>query len=448
MTDEQHTDFLENLINKAIKAGAHAADAIYVEGTSVSLSCRLGKTEHLERSEGTDLGLRVFVGQQQAIVSSSDMSSEALDRLIERGVAMARSVPADPHCGLAHVDQLAVGNFPDLELDDPCDEPDTEALKARALEAEDAARSVAGVTNTEGGSASWGRSCVALASSNGFTGQRAGSRSGVSVCVLAGEGTNMERDYDYASTVFASDLPSPAELGQRAGEKAVARLNPRQVTSMKAPVVFDPRVSNSLIGHLAGAINGASIARGTSFLKDAMGKQIFPKDITIVDDPHRVRGLRSKAFDAEGLATSRRNIIEDGVLQTWILSLSSARQLGLASTGHASRGTSSPPGPAITNFYLQAGDISREELIGDIKQGLLVTEMIGSGVNNVTGDYSRGATGFWIENGEISFPVSEITIAGNLNEMFAGLSAADDLEFRQGTNAPTLRIETMAIAGL
>lgn len=258
----------------------------------------------------------------------------------------------------------------------------------------------------------------------------------------------MERDYDYSSVVFASDLPSPAELGLRAGNKAVARLNPRQVSSTKVPVVFDPRVSNSLIGHLAGAINGASIARGTSFLKDSMGKQIFPDNITIVDDPHRVRGLRSKAFDAEGLATSRRNIVENGVLQTWILSLSSARQLGLVSTGHASRGTSSPPSPSITNFYLQAGEVSPQELIGDIKQGLLVTEMIGSGVNNITGDYSRGATGFWIENGEISYPVSEVTIAGNLNQMFANLRAADDLEFRQGTNAPTVRIDGMAIAGL
>ncbi len=448
MTDEQRLDLLEGLIKKTIKAGAHAADAIYVEGTSVSLSCRLGETEHLERSEGADLGLRVFIGQQQAIVSSSDISGDALDALIERGVAMANSVPGDPHCGLADEAQLAVGNFPDLELNDPADEPDTETLKARALEAEDAARAVSGVTNTEGGSASWGRSSVVLASSNGFRGQRAGSRSGISVCVLAGQGTNMERDYDYASTVFASDLPSPAELGRRAGDKAVARLNPRKVSSMKVPVVFDPRVSNSLIGHLAGAINGSSIARGTSFLKDSMGEQLFPENITIVDDPHRVRGLRSKAFDAEGLATSRRNVIEGGVLQTWILSLSSARQLGLAPTGHASRGTSSLPSPSVTNFYLQAGELSPAELIGDIKDGLLVTEMIGSGVNYVTGDYSRGATGFWIENGEISYPVSEITIAGNLKDLFAGLSAADDLEFRQGTNAPTLRIDVMAIAGL
>ncbi|MBT4888965.1 MAG: TldD/PmbA family protein [Rhodospirillales bacterium] len=446
MTDEERLGLLDDLIKMAKTAGADAADAVYVEGISVSLACRMGKTEHLERSEGADLGLRVFKGKQQACVSSSDVSPDALGELVERAVAMAKNVPEDPHCGIADPDQLASGGFPDLDMVDPL-EASTDVLKERALEAEDAARAVKGVTNTEGSEASWGKSSVALATSNGFTGTRSGSRSGVSVSVLAGEGTGMERDYDYTSAVFAADLTSPAELGVRAGEKAVKRLNPRQIDSAQLSVVFDPRVSDSIIGHLSGAINGSSIARGTSFLKDSMGKKLFPDNITIVDDPHRVRGLRSKEFDGEGLTTKRRNIIENGELKTWIMNLSSARQLGLQSTGHASRGTSAPPGSGVTNFYMEPGDVSPAELMADIKSGLYVTEMIGMGVNTVTGDYSRGATGFWIENGEIAFPVSEITIASNLSDMFANLNAADDLEFRHGTDAPTLRIDTMAIAG-
>ena len=446
MTDDERKGLLDGLIKQALTAGADAADAIYAEGISLSLACRLGEAEHIERSEGADLGLRVFKGKKQAVVSSSDTSKEALGELVSRAVAMAANVPEDPHCGLADPDQLATGDFPDLDLDDPI-EADTEVLKARALEAEDAARAVPGVTNTEGSEASWGRSSVTLATSNGFSGSRSGSRSGISVSVLAGEGTEMERDYDYASTIFASDLPSPSELGKRAGEKAVKRLNPRQAASCEVPVIYDPRVSSSIIGHLTGAISGASIARGTSFLKDQLGELIFPKNITIVDDPLRVRGLRSKEFDGEGLPTQRRNIIENGELKTWIMNLSSARQLGLQSTGHASRGTSAPPGSSITNFYLEAGDVSPSELMADIKEGLYITEMIGMGVSTLTGDYSRGATGYWIENGEITYPVSEITIAGNLKDMFANLSAANDLKFQFGTDAPTLRIDTMAIAG-
>ena len=287
MTDEERLGLLDDLIKMAKTAGADAADAVYVEGISVSLACRMGKTEHLERSEGADLGLRVFKGKQQACVSSSDVSPDALGELVERAVAMAKNVPEDPHCGIADPDQLASGGFPDLDMVDPL-EASTDVLKERALEAEDAARAVKGVTNTEGSEASWGKSSVALATSNGFTGTRSGSRSGVSVSVLAGEGTGMERDYDYTSAVFAADLTSPAELGVRAGEKAVKRLNPRQIDSAQLSVVFDPRVSDSIIGHLSGAINGSSIARGTSFLKDSMGKKLFPDNITIVDDPHRV----------------------------------------------------------------------------------------------------------------------------------------------------------------
>jgi PmbA protein len=379
------------------------------------------------------------------MVSSSDTSRKAMDELVERCVAMARSVPEDPFCGLAEQGRLAT-EFPDLDV---CDvtEPDTGVLSARAAEAEDAARAVPGVTNSEGAEASWGRTNVAIAGSNGFQQTRSGSRHSISVSVLAGEGTFMERDYDYASTVHGEDLPSPVDIGRSAGEMAVRRLNPKKASSAQVPVVYDPRVSNSLIGHLASAANGNSVARGTTFLKEKMGEKLFPDGVTIIDDPLRVRGLRSKNFDGEGVGTKRMGLVEGGVLKTWILDLRSARQLGLETTGHASRGTSSPPSPSTTNLYLEAGSVTPGELIADIKDGLYITEMMGFGINGITGDYSRGASGFWIENGEISYPVSELTIAGNLLDMFAHLTAADDLEFRYGTNAPTIRVEGMTVAG-
>jgi len=438
-------DRVNGLVERAIQAGADAADAIYVEGTSLSMACRMGKPEMLSRSEGYDLGLRVFVGQRQAMVSSSDFSTDALNDLVERAVAMARVVPADAHCGLAPTDMLATSVI-DLDGCDPV-EPGESELEQRAIEAEDAARSVAGISNSEGAEAGWGRSFVALAGSNGFSATRSGSSHSLSVSVLAGEGTGMERDYDYAVCVYGEDLPDAGELGRSAGTKAVRRLNPRKVETSQVPVVFDPRVSNSLMRHLAGAINGTSVARGTTFLKDKMAARIFAEGIQVVDDPLRRRGLNSKPFDAEGVATSRRNIVDDGVLQSWILDLRSARQLGLETTGNASRGTSSAPSPSATNFYLAAGNISRDQLIGDIDSGFLVTELIGMGVNGVTGDYSRGAGGFWIEKGEIGFSVSEMTIAGNLLEMFANMTPADDLEFRFGTNAPTVRVDGLTVAG-
>lgn len=443
---DNRLNLLEDLLKKSHAAGADAADAVFVEGISLSLACRMGETEQLERSEGYDMGLRVFKGNRQAVVSSSDVTSGTLDELVSRAVAMAASVPEDPYCGIAAPDQIMTDSTADLDMVEE-GEPSADILKERALETEDAARAVEGITNSEGAEASWGSSTVALAASNGFRGTRKNTRSGLSVSVLAGEGTAMERDYDYASAVYSTDLPAPAELGRRAAEQTVARLNPKKIKSAQAPIVYAPRVSGSILGHLSSAINGASVARGTSFLKDSMGEKIFPEAITIIDDPLRHRGLRSKAFDGEGLATSRKNVIENGSLKTWILNLRSARQLDLPPTGHASRGTSSPPGSGVTNFYLEAGDMSPEALMSDIKEGLLVTEMIGRGINYVTGDYSRGATGFWIENGKPVYPVSEITIAGNLRDMFANLSAADDLVFRYGTDAPTLRIDGMTIAG-
>ncbi|MCB2100132.1 MAG: TldD/PmbA family protein [Rhodobacterales bacterium] len=436
---------LTDLIAKARAAGADAADAVRIDGTSLSMACRLGETETVERSEGQDLGLRVFVGRRQACVSSSDFSDTALDELVARAVAMAKAVPEDPYCGLADPDQLATGTV-DLDMNDPTDStPD--GLAALAAAAEDAARAVPGVTNSEGAEASWSRTRVAIAASNGFARIYARTSHGLSASVLAGEGTGMERDYDYTAAVHGADLRSPDEVGRTAGEKAVRRLNPRKAASAQVPVIYDPRVSRSLLGHLVSAIAGPAITRGTSFLKARMGEVIFPEAITIVDDPLRRRGLRSRGFDAEGVASATRKIIDGGRLTTWLLDLGSARQLGLQTTGHASRGTSSPPSPSSTNLYLEPGAASPAELMADIASGLYVTELIGFGVNGVTGDYSRGASGFWIENGELTHPVSEVTVAGNLNDMFAHLTAANDLTFRYGTDAPTLRVDGMTLAG-
>jgi PmbA protein len=444
-TGTEPLDLLTDLIARAKRAGADAADAVLFEGTSISHAQRLGKIEKLERAEGYDVGLRVLIGKRQAIVSSNDRAPTSAAALVERAVAMARVIPEDPFCGIAEADQIA-RDFPKLDMLDP-EEPAAEVLIERAKTAEEAARGVKGVTNSEGAEASWSRSRVALAASNGFTGSYAGSGHSVSASVLAGEGTQMERDYDFASAVYGADLRSPEEIGRSAGERAVKRLGARKMPTAQVPVVFDPRVARGLVGHMLGAISGPSITRGTSFLKDRLGKQVFAEGITIVEDPHRQRGLRSKPFDGEGIANRRRNIIEKGVLTTWLLDLRSARQLGLASTGHAARGTSSPPSPAPTNLWVEPGKASPKELMADIVSGFYVTELMGMGVNGVTGDYSRGAAGFWIEKGELAFPVSEVTIAGNLKDMYLRLSAADDLEFKSGTDAPTLRVEGMTVAG-
>ncbi|MAN80922.1 MAG: modulator protein [Rhodospirillaceae bacterium] len=438
-------DRLQSLIGKAEALGADAADAVFVRSASLSLSQRLGNPEDLMRSEDNDLGLRVFIGKRQAVVSSSDMAESALDELAGRAVAMARNVPEDAFCGLADPDQLA-SELADIDDFDPS-EPTAEDLIELAARTEDAARAVPGVTNSEGASASWGSSEIALVTSTGFAQTRKSSRHSIGVSVLAGTGTAMERDYDYDTKVYGSDLADAEAIGRSAGEKAVKRLNPQKVSTQQVPVIFDPRVANTIPGHMSSAINGSSVARGTTFLKDAMGTQIFPDGVTIVDDPHRRRGLRSKPFDGEGVATRRLNVVEDGRLTTWILDCRSARQLKLATTGHASRGTSSPPSPSVSNLYMEAGTISSQDLIGGIKQGLYVTELIGMGVNGVTGDYSRGCSGFWIEDGELVFPVSELTIAGNLKDMFKAITPADDLEFKYGTNAPTLRIDGMTVAG-
>ncbi|OJU07714.1 MAG: modulator protein, partial [Alphaproteobacteria bacterium 64-11] len=422
-----------------------AADALYIEGVSSSVSYRLGKLEDVERAESYDLGLRVFVGQRVAFVSSSDFSADALTALPGRAVAMARLAPEDKFAGLAPAEKLA-RDIPDLDLEDPA-EPGAERLIELARAVEGAALAVPGVTNSEGGGASFSRRAVALATSTGFYGRHAGTSHSIGVAVLAGEGVGMERDYDHASARHAGDLRDAAEIGRTAGEKAVKRLNPRKAKSQSVPVVFHPDEAAGLLGHFSGAISGASIARGVSFLKDRMGRKVFAPSVRIIDDPHRIRGLRSKPFDGEGVANRRMALVEDGVLTTWLLDCASARQLGLETTGHAARGTGGPPMPSTTNLYLEPGTCTPEALIADIEQGFYVTELMGMGVNGVTGDYSRGAAGFWIEKGKIAYPVSEVTIAGNLKDMFLNLTPASDLQFRHGTNSPTVRIEGMTLAG-
>jgi PmbA protein len=438
-------NLLADLMKWAKAAGADAADALYVNGESISVAQRMGKREKLESSEGRDLGLRVFVGQRQAFVSSTDFAPKALRILAERAVDMARAVPEDPVCGIAPADLLAE-SWPDLDLDDKR-RPSAKALLAMAAEAEDAARTVKGVTNSEGAEASWGRTSVVLAASNGFSGGYRRSGYSLSCAVLGGEGTGMERDYEWSSAVHLEDLMAPARVGRNAGKFVVRRLNPRKAQSARVPVVYDRRVSGGLIGHLAGAINGRAVARGTSFLKDKMGEKIFADGLRILDNPHRKRGLGSRPFDAEGLATKRLAVIDDGRLTTWLLDLAAARQLKLKPTGHATRGTSGPPSPTTSNFYLERGKLPVEELISDIKSGLFITDLIGFGINGVTGDYSRGASGFWIENGKLAWPVSGITVAGNLKDMFLNMTPANDLQFKGATNAPTVRIEGMTVAG-
>ncbi len=445
MARPSNQDILNDVLRAAKGAGADAADALVVQNVSASVSYRLGKLEDVERAESYDLGLRVFVGQKVAFISSTDFSKESLAQLPGRAVAMAKMAPEDKFAGLAPRDRLAK-NFPDLDIEDKA-EPAADTMVDWARATEGAAMAVPGVTNSEGGGASFSRSAIALATSDGFYGTYAGTSSGIGVSVIAGEGVGMERDYEQTSARHASDLESAEAVGRRAGERAVKRLNPRKVKSQAVPIVYDPRVSSGLVGHLAGAISGSSIARGVSFLKEMMGKAVFAPAINIIDDPHRVRGQRSKPFDGEGVANRRWALIENGVLKTWLLDCASARQLGLQTTGHAGRGTGGPPSPVTTNLYMEAGTLSPEALIADIREGFYVTELIGMGVNSVTGDYSRGAAGFWIENGQIAYPVSEITIAGNLKDMFQNLTAASDLVFRHSTNAPTVRIEGMTVAG-
>jgi PmbA protein len=438
-------DLAQRLIAAAKRAGADEADAVAVRAVSLAVEVRDGAVEESERSEGDDVGLRVLVGHRQAVVSTNDLRHDGLDALAERAVAMARVAPEDRFAGLADKDALA-RSLADLDLLDP-DVPSVETLEQRAKAAEAAGLAVRGVTKSAGASASAGIGGMVLVTSHGFQGASIGSRHGVSMTAIAGEGTGMERDYDFSSALHAADLDPVETVGRIAGERAIARVNPRKVSTRRVPVVFDPRISGSLVGHLASAANGSAIARKTSFLRERLGEKIFASGINIVDDPLRRRGLRSRPFDAEGIAGRKQMLVEDGVLKTWVLDCATARELGLVTTGHAQRGVSSTPSPGPTNLYLEAGTPTPEQLIADIKDGFYVTDLIGMGVNLVTGDYSRGAAGFWIENGERTYPVSEVTIAGHLTDVFRTLTPANDLAFRYGTNAPTLRVEGLTVAG-
>ena len=438
------TDLAERLVTAARRAGADAADALAVRSVSLAVEVREGAVEESERSEGDEVGLRVFVGRRQAVVSSNDVKADVAG-LAERAVTMARAAPEDPFAGLADRAQLA-RDIPDLDLLDP-DLPSVTLLEERAKRAESAALAVEGVTKSGGASASAGIGGIVLVTSQGFRGAYLNSGQSVSMTAIAGEGMAMERDYDYSSALHGADLEPPEKVGRSAGERTVERLNPRKVDTKRVPVVFDRRVAGSLVGHLAGAINGSAVARKTSFLKDRLGERLFRSGIDVIDDPRRKRGLRSRPFDAEGVATRRLAVVEDGVLKSWFLDSATGRELGFATTGHAQRGVSSTPSPGPSNLHLSPGTDTPEALLADIAEGFYVTDLIGMGVNQVTGDYSRGASGFWIENGRRSYPVSEVTIAGNLIEMFSTLSPADDLEFRFGTNAPTLRVEGLTVGG-
>ncbi|MEM6649184.1 MAG: TldD/PmbA family protein [Pseudomonadota bacterium] len=445
MTD-QFEDILAVLLEKASKAGADAADALIYRSVSHSVSVRLGEVEDIERAEARDLGLRVMVGQRQACVSTTDFDPITLSDLAERAVDMAKLAPEDPYCGLAPGGELAKAPFEDFDLTDG-QEPSTESLKDRALACEGAALGVDGVTNSGGAGASYNLGQSWFATSHGFSGSSKGGSHGTSVSVVAGEGTAMERDYDYDSATHLEDLRSPEAIGARAGQRTVHRLNPRKLESQTAPVIFDKRLSSSLLRPLASAINGGAISRGTSFLKDKMGAQLFPTSITITDDPTIKRGFGSSSFDGEGIRPLPLDVIKDGVLTTWIMNCAQSRQLGLTSNGRAKRGTSSPPGSGTTNFDLGPGGITLEALYEETGKALLVTDMFGPQINGNTGDYSVGCSGFWISGGKVGEPVSEITIAGNLLDMWKDITPADDFERRGSTNAPSLRIAQMTIAG-
>lgn len=435
----------EALVEKARESGADAADAVYASQQSESVQVRLHELEQVDRSESEEVGLRVFVGQRSASVASSDFSDEALAELVRRAVAMAREAPEDSYAGLAPSELLSRGPFPDIESVDGR-ESEPKNLRARALSAEQAALGIAGVTNSSGASASSSASTMALATSGGFSGAYRSTGNSCSVGVIAGEGSTMQRDHAWHGTRHVDDLDAPAELGRLAGTRAVAKLNPSKPKPGRLPVLFDPRVAGSLLTHFAAAITGGAIARKGSFLLDKLGERIFLPGIRIVDDPLRTRGLRSRPFDGEGLAVAPMDLVSDGILRTWTAESASARQLGIEPTGHAVRGVSGAPGAGPSNLYIEPGARAREELLAAFPQAILVTELIGQGINYVTGDYSRGAAGFMVRDGEIAEPVAEITIASNLRDMFAILEPGSDLEFRYGVDAPTLLIPEMTVA--
>ena len=442
----QTLNLLSDLLCHTKRAGADAADVLFLSGTSLNVGVRNGVVETLERSEAHGLELRVFVGKKNATVFTTTIDPNQFTDFVERAVAMAHILPDDQYAGLASQALTGVFDTNSLELEDPV-EPTTKDLLERAHNGEQAALAVTGVTNSAGSNASWHKIQIALATSAGFTGTYYRTCHANSVCVLAGTGQDMQRDYDYHQTVWLEDLTEASILGRNAGQQAVARLNPTRPRTGRYPVVFHPRVASSFLDHFAHAINGATIARGTSFLKNSLGKKIFAQSVHIIDDPHRMRGLYSCPFDGEALQTAPIHFVQDGILNTWVLDSRSARQLGLQSNARAARRLHGPPTPATTNLFFEAGKFSPQELMDDITEGIYVTEMMGSAVNLLTGDYSRGATGFMIRHGKIAEPITEFTLAGHLLEIFSSLRLAHDLSFRFGTDSPTLRVDALNIAG-
>lgn len=442
------SDLSDQILTEARRAGADAADAIAVDGTSLSITVREGALEQAERSEGIDIGLRVFVGQRQACVSSSDTKPDTLTQMAERAVAMAKEAPEDPYAGLADPAQLATNTRTEtLELFDPSDEPDPAALQEDATRAEAAALRNKGISQVQSASAGYGRRRIHMAATNGFSAGYARSDRGLSCVAISGTGTGMERDYDYDSRVFQADLRDAEDIGQTAAARAVERAGAKRPKTGAFPVLFDERVASSLIGSLLQATNGMMIARGSSWLRDAVGQEVLPANLSIIEDPHRPRVGGSKLFDAEGLATSRRAIVENGVLTGWTLDLATARKLGLQSTANAARGTTAPPSPSLTNISLTQGTQSRADLIREMGTGLLVTSMIGTTINPNTGDYSRGAAGFWVENGEITYAVNECTVAGNLRDMLMSIVPANDARLHLSRVVPSLLVEGLTLAG-
>lgn len=442
------SDLTQAALAAALKAGAEAADSVAIEGTSLSVEMRGGALEHAERSEGIDLGLRVLIGRRQACVSSSDTRPDALAEMAERAVAMAREAPEDATVGLADPDEIARDtDAGPLDLSDPGPDPDPATLQDEAARAEAAARDVPGISQVDVASAGFGRRRIHLAASNGFSGGYARSDRSISCVAITGEGTGMERDYCGESRLHAADLPSAEEIGRIAGDRTAARAGARKPPTGAYPVLYDERISASLIGHLLQAVNGTAIARGASWLRDALGEQVLPADLSLTEDPHRPRIGGSRPFDGEGLATAARQIVENGGLMGWTLDLATGRKLGLPSTANAARGTSAPPSPANTNVALTQGTQSPAELMADMGTGLLVTSLIGASINPTTGDYSRGASGFWVETGEIAYPVNECTIAGNLRDMLMTLRPANDARAHQSRMVPSLLVDGMTLAG-
>lgn len=440
------TDLLNDIVKAALKAGADAAEAVSADRRSLSVGVRNGKLEDVQREESRDLGLRVFVGQRQASVSASDLSPATQARLVERAVAMARLAPEDPHAGFAPEDRLARGPFVDLDLFDPS-ERSAQTLEQVSAEAEAAALAVTGVARSEGGHAGWSSSRWRLVTSHGFDGAYEGSAFSLGVGVIAEKDGAMERGGESRSTRHLSDLPGADLIGRTAGERAVARVGPRKIASTTAPVIFDNRMAGQIVSPAIGAISGPSIARGTSFLKDRMGQRVFAEGVTLIDDPFRPRGMGSTPFDDEGAMVQKRALFDDGVLTTWLLNSASARQLGLETTGHASRGLAGPSGVSTHNLHMEPGERDLAGLMADAGTGLLVTSMFGPSLNGNTGDWSAGVSGFWFENGVIAYPVSEVTVAGKLTDLYLRIQRGSDLEFRGGFNVPSLMFDAVAIAG-